>query len=101
MPAVSTLRGHQITYTEAQWQYIDTGEPTLDSTRRCGRCDQARTIDGHDACLGDLPGVMNACCGHGQERGAYVQFWDGSVLQGQDATAHISVLLLLFYAKMR
>lgn len=25
------------------------------------------TPDGHDACLGELPGVKYACCGHGVE----------------------------------
>lgn len=27
-----------------------------------------------DPCLGELPGVANACCGHGVEEGCYVQF---------------------------
>lgn len=40
----------------------------------CKHCDFAPNKDGHDACLGELPGVMNACCGHGDECDAYVQF---------------------------
>lgn len=30
--------------------------------------------DGPDACLGLLPGVSHACCGHGVEQAAYVTF---------------------------
>jgi hypothetical protein len=41
----------------------------------CGRCGLERTVDGHDGCIGFLPGVANACCGHGEEDCAYVQFF--------------------------
>lgn len=40
----------------------------------CGHCGIKRTSDGHDGCIGTLSGVMNACCGHGEDRMAYVQF---------------------------
>lgn len=40
----------------------------------CGHCNLPNRVDGHDACLGTIPGVMNACCGHGDVRCAYVQF---------------------------
>ncbi len=47
--------------------------------QRCGYCGLAKTPEGHDGCLGTLPGdVMNACCGHGRPNEAYIQFWDGS-----------------------
>lgn len=29
--------------------------------------------------------VMNACCGHGLDRQAYVQFWDGGDVRGSEA----------------
>jgi hypothetical protein len=32
---------------------------------RCPRCGSEPTTQGHDACLANLPGVVNACCGHG------------------------------------
>ena len=40
----------------------------------CGHCKIKRTIDGHDGCMGTLKNVMNACCGHGENKMAYVQF---------------------------
>ncbi len=44
---------------------------------RCAACGQLPTPEGHDACLGTLPGVWNACCGHGDPSEAYVQFRPG------------------------
>lgn len=40
----------------------------------CGHCNLKRTPEGHDGCIGELKGVMNACCGHGEDRMSYVQF---------------------------
>ncbi len=37
--------------------------------RECLRCGRMPTKDGYDACLGQLPGVTSACCGHGVEQG--------------------------------
>jgi hypothetical protein len=31
-----------------------------------------RTENGHDPCIGELSGVMNACCGHGETDMAYI-----------------------------
>lgn len=33
-----------------------------------------------DPCLGRLPGVKNACCGHGKEQ-AYIQFNDKKIIR--------------------
>lgn len=41
----------------------------------CTHCNKKRTKEGHDGCIGTLLGVANACCGHGEEAVAYVQFW--------------------------
>lgn len=41
---------------------------------QCDHCHLPGRSDGADQCLGWLPGVMNACCGHGDLRTAYVQF---------------------------
>lgn len=44
----------------------------------CTHCHQPPTSEDHDACLGTLPyPVMNACCGHGQDSDAHVQFCPG------------------------
>lgn len=45
----------------------------------CGFCKLVRppSPDDHDPCIVNLPGVMNACCGHGDPNAdVYVQFWD-------------------------
>ncbi len=34
---------------------------------RCIRCGEPPTSEGHDACLGYIPGIKSACCGHGVE----------------------------------
>lgn len=49
----------------------------------CAFCGLEDTPDGHDGCIGTLPDVMNACCGHGTIEFAYVQFWDGLTVDGQ------------------
>jgi hypothetical protein len=42
----------------------------------CPLCRKKRTKAGHDPCIADLPGVMNACCGHGVRAG-YIMFENG------------------------
>jgi hypothetical protein len=49
--------------------------------RPCDQCGWKRTAEGHDPCISNLPGVLNACCGHGIEAG-YVQFENGVTLRG-------------------
>lgn len=73
-------RGHLIEYDEYRraWVYSDTGGLiAADPDRPCGECNLPNRDDGHDACLGELPGVSNACCGHGVPEAAYVQFIQG------------------------
>lgn len=45
----------------------------------CHHCGLRKTPEGHDGCLGTLPGegIMNACCGHGDTEDAYIQYWPG------------------------
>ena len=43
---------------------------------KCIKCKLARTPEGHDPCLGELPGVLFACCGHGVDEG-YIYFQNG------------------------
>ena len=82
------LRGHPIERDNTgQWIYTDTRQPTATTwqARPCGHCGQPNTSAGHDACLGTLPGVDNACCGHGDERLAYIQYTNGTEKRGADA----------------
>ena len=60
----------------------------------CAKCGLPPTPEGHDGCLGTLPEdiVMNACCGHGRDSQAYVQFWDRSDIRGEEALTLIGSL---------
>lgn len=83
----NSLRGHAIYFDGQEFRYSDNHESTVATwkERPCGHCGLHNTPEGHDGCLGTLPGVRNACCGHGQVRGAYIQFNDLTELRGQDA----------------
>lgn len=66
--------GHKLQLnTGGLWVYTDIGEPAImvnsivTDNRPCARCGRPPTRDGHDACLGEIPGVLHACCGHGME----------------------------------
>jgi len=59
----SHQRGHLIKF-EGSWKYADNSQPASEE-RPCIRCGSMLTSDGYDACLGFLPGVTSACCGHG------------------------------------
>ena len=91
----SKLRGYDIEYINNEWVYSDTKKSTISTfeSRPCGHCGKYNTLEGHDACLGKLKGVMNACCGHGEESEAYVQFWDGECIHGKDAIVIMKVLI--------
>ncbi len=68
---------------QGAWVYCDTMRPVAGSKRPCGHCKQHSMLDGHDVCLGELPGVVNACCGHGDIEDSYIQMNDGTTLRGQ------------------
>ena len=78
MSKVNMLRGHEIEMIDGEWVYKDSGEKTAETheLRDCGHCNLPNRPDGHDACIGYIDGAVNACCGHGVEDDAYVQFSD-------------------------
>lgn len=79
---ITKYRGHAI--RPSAFEYVDgSGKPTQD--RPCGYCDLPNTPEGHDGCLGTLPGVMNACCGHGDPDDAYIQYNDEERIAGAKA----------------
>jgi len=83
MTAKSRWRGHPIVRVNGKWVYEDNGTPTAEQpNRRCGHCSLPNRPDGHDPCLGSLPGVMNACCGHGERNEAFIQFENGVTVRG-------------------
>jgi len=54
----------------------------------CVKCGKGPTKEGHDGCIGTLPGsIMNACCGHGNDNQAYIQYWGGRRIAGAEAVA--------------
>lgn len=87
--AISFLRGHRIHAIDGEWFYSDTNEPTVGNPRGCGYCGRPNIKNDHDACIGELPGVMNACCGHGEIAEAYVQFNAGGIISGNEAVFYI------------
>ncbi len=88
------LRGHPIYWDGLRWRYVDNDEPTAIKTqaqRSCGVCNEPRTPEGHDPCLGTLPGVMNACCGHGNPKEAYVQIDSSREVRGSKALNYFKI----------
>lgn len=66
MTAISHERGWPIENDpQLGWVYSDIRAP-ITGERPCARCGRA-PVNGRDACLGDLPGIISACCGHGVE----------------------------------
>lgn len=94
MSTTSKYRGNLIIYKDNQWIFEDTGLSVKKThkDKPCGNCGKLSTPEGHDACLGTLIGIMNACCGHGEEKEAYVQFLDGECIRGKDAIDVMRIL---------
>ena len=61
--ARSLARGHEISWDGVRWVYED-GTPA-DVERPCVKCGRTATPGSPDPCLGTLPDVTAACCGHG------------------------------------
>lgn len=83
MSGQGQLRGHEIIFVNGAWSYKDTGVSVLDTykDRACGRCGKLSTEKDHDFCISNLPGVVNACCGHGEREESYIQFENGVVIR--------------------
>jgi len=70
--------------------------------RACPKCGQLQNTDGCDPCIGFLPGVRSACCGHGVQRG-FIAFKNGVVVRGMfDEIEHLNAaeLARLFVVTM-
>ncbi len=93
-PKESVLRGCRITEIDGRWCFADTLEDTVDTweQRPCGFCDKPFTPEGHDACLGTLPDVLNACCGHGDPDAAYIQFDYWTCIHGPAAVTFFNTI---------
>lgn len=49
--------------------------------RPCVKCGKLPNKNGDDYCIQNLGKVINACCGHGKNKG-YIMFDDGRVIEG-------------------
>lgn len=57
----------------------------------CRRCKRSyRPGIDPDPCLGELPGVLHACCGHGDPHMSYVVFENGVTLRGMNSIEHFT-----------
>ena len=72
------FHGHEIEISPlGGWVFSDSKNPVTDvPCKKCGK------IGDPDACLGTLPGVDFACCGHGNREESYVKFTNGVILRG-------------------
>jgi hypothetical protein len=50
--------------------------------RPCRKCGRIFSLENHDPCLGILPGVRQACCGHGVEEQSFISFNNGLIIEG-------------------
>lgn len=92
--APNRWRGHAIEKLPTKdWAYVDTQELVKNNPDRpCGHCGLSNTPEGYDGCLGHIEGAQNACCGHGEESIAYIQFKDKH-LEGKEVTQHLGTIL--------
>lgn len=50
--------------------------------RNCGHVKETGLNDEMDGCIEMLPGVVDACCGHGDPTKSYIHFQNGTVIRG-------------------
>lgn len=69
------------------YRYEDGVMVNPDTIRPCPLCGlDSRDYEGCDPCLGKLPGVVSACCGHGVKRG-HIIFTNGVKIKGRFAVS--------------
>ena len=61
---------------------IDVIDSLVEKEKIQKYCGKKTTWGDFDSCLGALPGVANACCGHGIRSEAYIQFTNGVTIRG-------------------
>jgi hypothetical protein len=67
---------------DVEWRGLNID---FDVSEPCVSCGGPRQNDKPDPCLGMLPGVWGACCGHGNSEDAYAMLDDGRRLDGPEA----------------
>ena len=61
--------------------FKDNGVTVDIGFRPCAKCNCYPNENGDDACIASLGSVINACCGHGRNKG-YIQFDNGITIRG-------------------
>lgn len=81
MTSYSFDRGYKTYYNEEkkEWLYCDD-DTSAKVERQCKNCGHMPLETGEDWCLGNIPNVKNACCGHGVIEG-YFQLEDGRIFR--------------------
>lgn len=74
-------RGRPTVFVKNEWLWADTLE-LITNKRPCVRCGRIPTAEGYDACLGYIPKVVAACCGHGIFDG-HITFENGKRLTAE------------------
>ena len=84
MEITSYVRGNEIRFDSDSntWVYSKTGEPIGDVDKPCVKCGAIMKHNSPDSCLGELPGVEYACCGHGNREDSYIKFNNGVIIRG-------------------
>jgi len=82
LPAYVFHENGHLTYYDADGnlKYLDDKTPCSEEERSCKACGLFKTPEGADGCIGMLPGVKFACCGHGVEQG-YIYFENEKVVR--------------------
>lgn len=71
MTAKALIFGHEAWYDQSKeaWRYCDNDEFVEECEKLCPECNQSRTEEGYDPCIGYIPGATSVCCGHGKKDG--------------------------------
>lgn len=72
--------GNKIYWDEKLKIWKHTDGSGINKIKVCPKCNKLPNKDGSDACLNKLPGVKNACCGHGVSDG-YIQFTNNTMIR--------------------
>ena len=77
-------RGYNIYADNGQpWRYTEDDKLVAKVEKPCFRCGHVHAKEAPDRCIGHLPGVLTACCGHGEPQKAYIKFKNGARIDGE------------------